>query len=75
MYEPLSANFGIQHFIPKLDYIEQMRDRVKGIFLSQGNKLENGAITEIMKIVPKAPIYGSKETLKFLELLYEQSNN
>jgi ribonuclease J len=75
MYEPLTANFGIQHFVPKLDYIDQMRDRVKGIFLSQANKLELGAITEIMKIVPKAPIYGSKETVEFIKLLYKQADN
>ena len=52
-----------------------MKDRVKGIFLSTGNKLENGAITELMKIVPKTTIYGSKETLKFLSLTYGQSTN
>ena len=75
MYEPISANLGIQHFIPKLDYLGDMKDRIKGVFLTSANKIENGAIPEILKIVPNVPIYGSEETIEFLKLVYEQSKS
>ena len=75
MYEPISANLGIQHFIPKLDYLNDMRDRVKGVFLTSANKIENGAITEILKIVPNVPVYGSEETIEFLKLVYKNTDS
>jgi ribonuclease J len=71
MYEPLKGKFGIQHFIPKLDYLETFADKVKGIFLTSGNKQDNGAISEIIKIIPHVKIYGSKVTIKSLELFFE----
>ena len=74
-YEPLNANFGIQHFIPKLNYIDQFRDRVKGIFLTTGNRQENGAVSEILKLIPNVPIYGSDVTIKSVQLFNENTSS
>ena len=74
-YQPLSSNFGIQHFIPRLDYIKDNQDKVKGLFISSADVLEFGAIKEIIKIIPKIKIYASKETIYFLTLVYEKINH
>ncbi len=70
VYEPLNNEFGVQHFIPRLDYLEENRDKIKGIFLSSANILKIGALSQIIKIVPNIKIFGSKITMDSLPIFF-----
>ncbi len=70
VYEPLNNEFGIQHFIPKLNFLEESKDKIKGIFLSSANILKIGALSQIIKIVPNIKIFGSKITIDSLPIFF-----
>jgi ribonuclease J len=53
---------GIDIVIPDLTYIEENKDRVKGIFLTHGHEDAIGSIAYLLQKV-QAPVYGSKLTL------------
>lgn len=74
IYEPLKNNFGIQSFIPKLDYIVENKDKIKGIFLTTAIYHQIGAIVNILKLIPDIKIYGSRITLNVLHIFFEGFN-
>ncbi|NOQ50039.1 MAG: hypothetical protein GQ557_00035 [Mycoplasmataceae bacterium] len=75
VYEPLNDEFGIQHYIPNITYLEQNRDKIKGIFLSSANILKIGAISQIVKLVPKIAIFGSQSTIDSLPIFFGEKTN
>ncbi|MGG0670751.1 ribonuclease J [Sporosarcina koreensis] len=59
---PEGEMLGIDIVIPDLAYIEENKDRVKGIFLTHGHEDAIGSIAYLLQKV-QAPVYGSKLTL------------
>lgn len=59
---PEGEMLGIDIVIPDLAYIEENKDRVKGIFLTHGHEDAIGSIAYLLQKV-QVPVYGSKLTL------------
>ncbi len=68
VYEPLNNEFGIQHFIPNMDYLVQNRDKIKAIFLSSANRMNIGALQQVINIKEDIEIYGSKLTIDSIDV-------
>lgn len=59
---PESEMLGIDIVIPDLTYVEENKQRVKGIFLTHGHEDAIGSLAYLLQKV-QAPVYGSKLTL------------
>lgn len=59
---PEDEMLGIDIVIPDISYLEENKERVKGIFLTHGHEDAIGSIAYLLKKI-KAPVYGSKLTL------------
>ncbi|MCH7320994.1 MULTISPECIES: ribonuclease J [Solibacillus] len=56
---PEDEMLGIDIVIPDITYLEENKERVKGIFLTHGHEDAIGSIAYVLRKV-KAPVYGSK---------------
>ncbi len=70
VYEPLNNEFGIQHFVPNMDYLVQNRDKIKAIFLSSANRMNIGSILQVINIKNDIEIYGSKATIDSVNVFF-----
>ena len=59
---PEGEMLGIDIVIPDITYIEENKERVKGIFLTHGHEDAIGSIAYLLQKV-QAPVYGSKLTI------------
>ncbi|MCY9545724.1 ribonuclease J [Lysinibacillus xylanilyticus] len=59
---PEDEMLGIDIVIPDITYLEENKERVKGIFLTHGHEDAIGSIAYVLQKV-KAPVYGSKLTI------------
>jgi len=59
---PESEMLGIDIVVPDITYIEENKDRVKGIFLTHGHEDAIGSLAYLLQKV-QPPIYGSKLTI------------
>lgn len=59
---PENEMLGIDIVIPDISYLEENKDRVKGIFLTHGHEDAIGSIAYILQKI-KAPVYASKLTI------------
>ena len=59
---PENEMLGIDIVIPDITYLEENKDRVKGIFLTHGHEDAIGSIAYVLGKI-KAPVYGSKLTI------------
>lgn len=59
---PEDEMLGIDIVIPDITFLEENKDRVKGIFLTHGHEDAIGSIAYLLKKV-QAPVYGSKLTI------------
>ncbi|AYC29292.1 ribonuclease J [Paenisporosarcina cavernae] len=59
---PEDEMLGIDIVIPDMTYLEEQKDRIKGIFLTHGHEDAIGSIAYLLNKV-KAPVYGSKLTI------------
>lgn len=59
---PETEMLGIDIVIPDLTYIEENKDRVKGIFLTHGHEDAIGSVAYLLQKI-SAPVYGSKLTI------------
>ena len=59
---PEGEMLGIDIVIPDISYIEENKERVKGIFLTHGHEDAIGSISYLLQKV-QAPVYGSKLTI------------
>ena len=53
---------GVDYVIPRYDYLEENKKRIRAYFLLHGHDDEIGALAYIYEKCP-APVYGSKVTL------------
>ena len=59
---PEDEMLGIDIVIPDITYLEENKERVKGIFLTHGHEDAIGSIAYVLQKI-KAPVYGSKLTI------------
>lgn len=59
---PENEMLGIDVVIPDITYLEENKDRVKGIFLTHGHEDAIGSLGYVLRKI-KAPVYGTKLTL------------
>ncbi|TWT04554.1 ribonuclease J [Planomicrobium sp. CPCC 101079] len=59
---PEDEMFGVDIVIPDMSYLEENKERVKGIFLTHGHEDAIGSIAYLLKKI-QAPVYGSKLTI------------
>lgn len=59
---PEDEMLGIDIVIPDITYLEENKERVKGIFLTHGHEDAIGSISYVLQKI-KAPVYGSKLTI------------
>ncbi len=71
VYEPLNNDFGIQHFIPNMEYLSLNRDKIKAVLLSSANRMNIGSLQQIVNIKNDVEIYGSESTLKSLDVFFK----
>ncbi len=71
IYEPLSNNFGVEHIIPRTEYLIKNKDKVVGILLSQPDAMQLGSLPILSYELENIPIYGSKLTIDSLPIFFE----
>jgi len=59
-------HFGVQFVIPDFSYLQERKDKVKGILLTHGHEDHIGAVPFLIKAGIRAPIYCSEFTGKML---------
>ncbi|AQU79795.1 MULTISPECIES: ribonuclease J [Planococcus] len=59
---PEDEMLGVDIVIPDMTFLEENKDRVKGVFLTHGHEDAIGSIAYLMKKI-QAPVYGSKLTI------------
>ena len=56
-------NLGIDYIIPKIEYLKNKKERIKGIFLTHGHDENVGALADILPDLEGIKVYGSKFTI------------
>lgn len=70
---PEEAMLGIDIVIPDITYLEENKDRVRGIILTHGHEDHIGALSYVLKSI-QAPIYATKLTLGIIEDDLKEAN-
>lgn len=58
---------GVDYIIPNFDYLKENIDHIQGLFISHGHELQMGAVTDILKEIPKLKVYGTSYTLDVIK--------
>ncbi|HPE15297.1 MAG TPA: ribonuclease J [Bacilli bacterium] len=69
---PSTSMLGVDYIIPKLDYIKENYDRIKGIFISHGHDGNMGAVPDILEMFPDIPVYATKFSMELLKIELEK---
>lgn len=70
---PENEMLGIDIVIPDITYLEENKERVKGIFLTHGHEDAIGSLGYMLKKV-QAPVYGTKLTLALAKMRLREEN-
>ena len=60
-------NLGIDYIIPNFDYLVKNSKNIVGIFLSHGHEANMGAVSDILRVLPKTRVFGTKLTLEMVK--------
>lgn len=64
---------GINYIVPDITYLEERKDKIRGIIFTHGHLDHIGAVRHLMHKIP-APVYGGKFTLGMVEKIMEESD-
>ncbi len=73
IHEPLTKNFGIEILVPKLDYLKENKDKIKGVFLSSPSWHQIGGLSQLIKIKKDIKVYGSKILIETLPIFFPEN--
>lgn len=65
---------GIDYVIPNFDYLKENAKNIKGIFITHGHDSQMGAITEIVREIPKVKIYATEFTMEIIKEELSEDN-
>lgn len=68
---PENEQLGVDVVIPNLDYLEENKERVQGIFLTHGHADAIGALPYVLAKV-KVPVFGSELTVELAKLVVKK---
>ena len=63
---------GINYIVPDITYLEERKDKIRGIVFTHGHLDHIGAVRHLLHRLP-APVYGGKFTLAMIERVMEES--
>jgi len=66
MKHPGEEMLGVDAVIPDFTYLVDNRERIKGIFLTQGHDEHMGAISQLLSVI-NSPVYGTRLTIALVE--------
>ncbi len=64
---------GINYIVPDISWLEERKDRIRGIIFTHGHLDHIGAVRHLLHKIP-APVYGGKFTLAMVERMMEESD-
>lgn len=70
---PENEQLGVDVVIPNLDYLEENKDRVQGVFLTHGHADAIGALPYLLSRV-KVPVFGSELTVELAKLVVKKND-
>lgn len=70
---PEEDMLGIDMVIPDMTYLEENKERVKGLILTHGHEDHIGALPYVLKVI-QAPVYATKLTLGLVEQKLKEAN-
>ena len=67
-------SLGVDYILPDYTYLKDNFKRIKGLFLTHGHDSNMGACADILRDLPKLPVYGTKYTMEILKKDLELNN-
>lgn len=64
---------GINYIVPDISYLEERKDKIRGIIFTHGHLDHIGSVRHLLHKIP-APVYGGKFTLGMVEKIMEESD-
>lgn len=64
---PTEEMLGIDLVIPDMSYLDDKKDRIRGLLVSHGHEDHIGAVPYFLNRFPQVPVYGTNLTLGLLE--------
>lgn len=61
---PDAVLYGVDVVIPRMDFILERKDKLRGIILTHGHEDHIGALAWLVPALPQVPLYGSEFTLR-----------
>ena len=69
---PDADMLGVDILVPRIDWVVENADRIKGWVLTHGHEDHIGGLPYMIKLLPKIPMYGAKLTLGLLRGKFEE---
>jgi ribonuclease J len=69
---PDADMLGVDLLVPKIDWVVEHADKVKGWVLTHGHEDHIGGIPYMLRLLPKIPMYGARLTLGLLRGKFEE---
>jgi len=64
----LNNNYGLASAsIPNFTYLQENKNRIKGLFITHGHEDHIGAIPYLLELIPHIPVYGSEFSITLLK--------